>query len=110
VDIALPGAHGPARSSYNRASDGPNVDKITSQRSDAGARDHFIPARKIDVIDALIAHGAKAGGHDAEKFRQLARLLGAIYHYEYFDQLERLRNDYFYFNPEIDARFDVARI
>ena len=86
------------------------MDKIASQRSDAGARDHFIPARKIDVLDALIAHGAKAGGHDPEKFRQLARLLGAIYHYEYFDQLERLRNDYFYFNPEIDARFDAARV
>ena len=48
-----------------------------------------------------------------EKFRQLCRLLGAIYHYEYFDRLEKLRNDYFYFSPELDAahaRFDAATL
>ena len=52
------------------------------------------------------------GEQQPEKFRQLCRLLGAIYHYEYFDQLERLRDDYFYFNPELDShvRFDPATI
>ena len=55
------------------------MDKVASQQSDAGARDHFIPARKIDVLDALIAQNAPAGQHDPEKFRQLSRLLGAIY-------------------------------
>jgi uncharacterized protein DUF3754 len=69
--------------------------------------DQFIPVRKIDLLDALIEHGSFAGD-DRDKFRQLCRLLGAIYHYEYFDRLERLRADYFYFNPEIEphARFD----
>ena len=59
----------------------------------------------------LIAHGTLAGEREREKFRQFCRLLGAIYHYEYFDQLERLRNDYFYFSPELDghARFDAPR-
>ncbi len=28
--------------------------------------------------------------------------MAAIYHYEYFAELERLRDDYFYFNPEIE--------
>ena len=39
-------------------------------------------------------------------------MLGAIYHYEYFDRLERLRADYFYFNPAIEphARFDDAAL
>ena len=27
----------------------------------------------------------------------------AIYHYEYFDRLEKLRHAYYYFNPELDA-------
>ena len=60
----------------------------------------------------LITHGTLAGEPEREQFRQFCRLLGAIYHYEYFDQLERLRNDYFYFNPELDdhARFDAAKV
>jgi hypothetical protein len=67
----------------------------------------FIPVRKIDILDALVEHSSLACD-DHGKFRQLCRLLGAISHYEYFDRLERLRADYFYFNPEIEphARFD----
>ena len=83
------------------------------QASDSTSeRDHFIPARKIDVLEAVIAHGALASEPEREQFRQLCRLLGAIYHYQYFDQLERLRNDYFYFSPDTDghARFDSATV
>ena len=60
----------------------------------------------------MIAHGALASEPEREQFRQFCRLLGAIYHYEYFDQLERLRNDYFYFSPDLDdhARFDSATV
>jgi hypothetical protein len=77
-----------------------------------GERDHFIPVRKIDVLNAVIAQGALASEPEREKFRQFCRLLGAIYHYQYFDQLERLRNDYFYFSPDRDdsVRFDRATI
>ena len=83
-----------------------------ASRRRRGERDHFIPARKIDVLDAVIADGALASEPEREKFRQFCRLLGAIYHYEYFDQLERLRNDYFYFSPDLDghARFDSATV
>src|SRR6185295_9096353 len=66
-------------------------------------RDHFIPARKIDVLNAVIADGALGSEPEREQFRQLCKLLGAIYHYEYFDQLERLRDDYFYFDPDTDG-------
>ena len=86
---------------------------MMDQASDSTSeRDHFIPARKIDVLEAVIAHGALASEPEREQFRQLCRLLGAIYHYQYFDQLERLRNDYFYFSPDTDghARFDSATV
>jgi hypothetical protein len=71
----------------------------------ASERDRFIPVRKADVLDGLIGRGRLRDG-EAEQFRRLARLLGAIYHYGYFDRLETLRNDYFYFNP--DLPHDVA--
>src|SRR4029079_14430911 len=86
------------------------MDQNSDQASSTGERDHFIPFRKIDVLNAALAHGALSSEAEREQFRQFCRLLGAIYHYEYFDRLERLRNDYFYFNPETDgpARFDSA--
>jgi Protein of unknown function (DUF3754) len=53
-----------------------------------------------------------ASAAEREKFRQVCRFFAAIYHHEYFAQLERLRHDYFYFNPELDphARFDDAAL
>ena len=64
-------------------------------------RDRVIPLRKSDIIDALIAEG-RLDEADQARFRQLARMLGAILHYEYLGELERLRETYFYFDPEID--------
>ena len=55
----------------------------------APEREHFIPVRKVDVLNALIDAGELDAPADREKFRQLCRMLGAIYHYEYYDQLER---------------------
>ena len=85
---------------------------VPGQRRGEAERDHFIPARKIDVLNALLADGTLDSEPEREQFRQLCRLLGAIYHFQYFDQLERLRNDYFYFSPDTDghARFDSATI
>jgi hypothetical protein len=65
-------------------------------------RNYFIPVRKTDLIDALIEHGQLAGDAARDRCRQVFRLLAAIFHYEYFPQLERLRDDYFYFNPELE--------
>jgi hypothetical protein len=64
-------------------------------------RDRVIPLRKSDIIDGLIAEG-RLDEADQTKFRQLARMLGAILHYEYLEELDRLRETYFYFDPEID--------
>ena len=47
----------------------------------AATRDRFIPVRKSDLPNALIEHGGLRAG-ETDKFRRLARLLGAIYHYE----------------------------
>jgi Protein of unknown function (DUF3754) len=64
-------------------------------------RDRVIPLRKSDILDGLVAEGRLDEG-DQARFRQLARMLGAILHYEYLGELDRLRETYFYFDPEID--------
>jgi Protein of unknown function (DUF3754) len=66
-----------------------------------GQRDRVIPLRKSDIIDGLIAEGRLDEAEHA-RFRQLARMLGAILHYEYLEELDRLRETYFYFDPEVD--------
>lgn len=78
----------------------------------SSARDQFIPVRKKDLIAQLEARGLPGGAAEADKFRTLCKLLGAIYHYDYFEQLERLRTDYYYFNPQIDphARCEPAEL
>jgi hypothetical protein len=64
-------------------------------------RDRFIPIRKSDVLATLVAQGAFAAEAEREKFRRFCETLAAIFHYQYFEALERLRNDYYYFNPEV---------
>ena len=66
-----------------------------------GAAKRLVPVRKSDVLDALIAGGGFADDAEREKFRRLCAMLASICHYEYFAALERLRNDYYYFNPQI---------
>jgi hypothetical protein len=87
----------------------------TADRRHADAaedRDQFIAVRKTDMLDALLDHGLLADDAQRDSFRQVCRRLAAIYHYEYFAELERLRDDYFYFNPELEphARFDHAAL
>jgi Protein of unknown function (DUF3754) len=67
----------------------------------AALRDRVIPLRKSDLIDGLLAGGRLDEAAQA-RFRQLARMLGAIFHYQYLEELERLREAYFHFDPELD--------
>ena len=81
-------------------------------KGDNDERDQFIPVRKADLLDALVDHGPLGSEEERESFRQVCRFLAAIYHFEYFDELERLRHDYYYFNPELDphAHFEPAAL
>jgi hypothetical protein len=73
---------------------------VQHHTADAGL-DQFIPVRKSDILAALIEQGVFAGPEEREKFQQFCEMLASIYHYDYFKTLERLRNDYYYFSPEI---------
>jgi hypothetical protein len=75
-------------------------------------RDQFIPVRKSDILDALVDNGQLPNDALQAQFRQVCRMLGAVYHYEYFERLEVLRRDYYYFNPELDrhARIKIENV
>src|SRR6516162_714 len=70
-------------------------------RQAGGAPERAVPVRKSDILDALTAGDGFADDAEREKFQRLCALIASIYHYEYFAALERLRNDYHYFNPEV---------
>ena len=71
--------------------------------------DKFIPVRKNDLLAALLAQGDLPGGAEREKFERLCQMLAAIYHYEYFELLDRLRGDYYYFSPDVAPHAAVDR-
>jgi Protein of unknown function (DUF3754) len=71
--------------------------------------DRFIPVRKSDIISALIEQGALASDAERDTFRRLCEILVAIFHYDYFKTLERLRSDYYYFSPEIAPHAGMDR-
>ena len=66
-------------------------------------RDRFIPLRKSDIVGGLVAEGRLDDVQQAG-LRQFARMLGAIFHHQYFEELDRLREAYFYFDPEDDPK------
>ncbi len=65
------------------------------------ARDRYIPVRKDDILSALTRQRATADPAGSAQFRRLCEMMAAIYHYENFATLERLRGDYYYFNPQV---------
>lgn len=63
--------------------------------------DQFIAVRRSEILAALTEQGAFASDEEREKLRLLSRTLTSICHYQYFDLLDRLRHDYYYFSPEV---------
>ena len=63
-------------------------------------RDRFIPLRKSDIVTGLAANGGLDDDQQTSLW-QFARVLGAIFHHRYFKELERLREAYFDFDPEV---------
>jgi hypothetical protein len=89
-----------SRDGYFSVGDG-FVNGIPGEAAVPVLRDRFIPLRKSDLIDGLVAAGHLDEGEQA-RFRQFARQLGAVFHYQYFEQLDQLREAYFHFDPEVD--------
>ena len=72
-----------------------------SDLAESQRHDHFIPVRKEDLLSALVKQGDLADPVERELFLRFARTLRTICHYEYSETLDRLRNDYYYFSPEV---------
>ena len=72
-----------------------------SKPAESTRADQFIPVRKEDLFSALIKQGDLADPAQRELFWRFARTLRTIVHYEYSETLDRLRDDYYNFDPEV---------
>jgi hypothetical protein len=66
-------------------------------------REHYIPLRKSDLVE-LLCKDQKIGLTDHQPFRQFCRLVGAVWHFEYLETLEKLKDDYAPFDPDSTCR------
>ena len=86
------------------------MDATTSKLAESNRGDQFIPVRKEDLLSALIKQGDLADPVERELFWRFARTLRTICHYEYSETLDRLRDDYYYFSPEIAGHAAIDRV
>jgi hypothetical protein len=66
-------------------------------------REHFIPLRKSDLVD-LLCNDKNTPRADREPFRQFCRLVAAVFHFEYHQRLEELKDAYAPFDPDADTK------
>ena len=62
-------------------------------------REHYIPLRKSDLVE-LLCKDPKLDARERDSFRQFCRLVGAVWHFEYLDTLEKLKDAYAPFDPD----------
>ena len=54
-------------------------------------REHYIPLRKSDLVE-LLCHDKQVPRAEVADFRQFCTLISAVFHFEYLERLERLKD------------------
>jgi len=68
-------------------------------------RDHFLPFRRARIVEMCLEREGLADA-ERERFGALARLLAAVYHFEFHERLTALHDAYAPFDPDRDTRPD----
>ena len=63
----------------------------------------FIPFRKTDLINICLEQG-KLSASDQHSFKSFCRLLESIFHFEFHQTLETLKECYAPFNMDVDTK------
>ena len=62
----------------------------------------FIPYRKHDIVEMCLQEGGLAG--DEDRFRQWYYMLGSVFHFEFHQVIESLKDRYAAVDPDTDTR------
>ncbi|HHJ34310.1 MAG TPA: DUF3754 domain-containing protein [Gammaproteobacteria bacterium] len=71
------------------------MNKITDNRY------HFIPYRKCDIIEMCLQENPLVG--QEKDFRQLCSMLGGIFHFEFYQVIESMKDAYAAIDPDADT-------
>jgi hypothetical protein len=66
-------------------------------------KNRFIPFRKTDIIEMCISD-SRLADQEKDEFREFSQILEALFHFEFHQRLETLKNCYTPFNPDADTR------
>jgi hypothetical protein len=62
-------------------------------------REHYIPLRQSDLLE-LLCRDLGADRTSVESFKELNKLLSATFHFEYYQLLQQMKDEYAPFNPD----------
>ncbi len=65
-------------------------------------RYRFIPFRKVDIVQMCLQENQLTG--QEEDFRQLCHMLGSVFHFEFHQVVEALKDSYAPIDPDADTR------
>jgi hypothetical protein len=65
--------------------------------------ERFLPYRKADLVD-ICAADERLADADRRHFREFAKILSSVFHFEFHQRLERLKDCYAPFDPDSDTR------
>src|ERR1700722_13370818 len=66
-------------------------------------REHYIPLRKSDLV-TLLCRDKQLPAERREAVRQFCTLASAVFHFEYQQWLEELKDDYAPFDPDSETK------
>src|SRR5579864_5670116 len=66
-------------------------------------REHYIPLRRSDLV-RLLSQDKGLPVTERDSFRQFCRLVSAVFHFEYQQQLEELKDAYAPFDPDAETQ------
>ncbi|MCR8921190.1 TMEM143 family protein [Dasania sp. GY-MA-18] len=65
------------------------------------SKNRFIPFRKHDLVEMCLTNITLQAQEDS--FRQMVRMLDSVFHYEFHQRIERLKNSYSSVDPDSDT-------
>jgi len=66
-------------------------------------REHYIPLRKSDLV-TLLCKDAKLSTQERDPFRQFCKLVSAVWHFEYYETLDQIKDSFAPFDPDTTCK------
>src|SRR5438067_6533616 len=65
-------------------------------------REHYIPLRKADLVE-LLCSDPNLPFQEREPLRRFCQLISSIYHFEYLERLEKMKDAFAPFDPDSET-------